>query len=193
MRIIERVCVIISEPILQWKCYLPKIIFPEHRILVPHDEFQYTQLIGERRIYGKVERGVFGIISRIRALLRYRSVMSSAQEGKKYKPGEILYKKKKKTGKKKKKKETHGSLNPLRSFARRSLHPRTCNRQYTSGTSPGAGENPCRPLPLPPETRAGMRAADLSAFPILRPFLRLRAGAMLAKRNYRVGRIDPSK
>jgi hypothetical protein len=38
------------------------------------------------------------------------------------------------------------------------------------GSSPATGEKLLRPLPLPPETRYGRRAADLSARRSLRPF-----------------------
>ena len=48
----------------------------------------------------------------------------------------------------------------------RSLQLRTCRRRRTTGCSPGKGENVLLPLPRPPETRAGKRAAVLSARPI---------------------------
>lgn len=53
----------------------------------------------------------------------------------------------------------------------RSLQPRTCRRSRTTGCSPGEGERVFLPLPRPPETRAGKRAAVLRARPIFRAFL----------------------
>ena len=48
----------------------------------------------------------------------------------------------------------------------RSLQLRTCRRRRTTGCSPGEGESALLPLPRPPETRAGKRAAVLSTRPI---------------------------
>lgn len=48
----------------------------------------------------------------------------------------------------------------------RSLQLMTCRRRRTTGCSPGEGERELLPLPRPPETRAGKRAAVLSARPI---------------------------
>lgn len=53
----------------------------------------------------------------------------------------------------------------------RSLQPRTCRRRRTTGCSPGEGERVFLPLPRPPETRAGKRAALLRARPIFWAFL----------------------
>lgn len=39
---------------------------------------------------------------------------------------------------------THGSLVPLLSIAKRSLHPISCNRNSTTGSSPGIGEKVSR-------------------------------------------------
>lgn len=53
----------------------------------------------------------------------------------------------------------------------RSLQPRTCRRSRTTGCSPGEGMRAFLPLPRPPETRVGKRAAVLRARPIFRAFL----------------------
>jgi hypothetical protein len=67
---------------------------------------------------------------------------------------------------------TYGSLKPFLSFARRSVHPMTCSLKRTTGSSPGICENVFRPLPRPPETRAGSRETVRRARPpILSAFL----------------------
>ena len=99
-------------------------------------------------------------------------IARSSSQGGKEKRVKVEAGKREKDEKVSSKHNTHGSLEPLRSFASRLVQLRTCTLSMTIGCSPGKGANP-RP-PRPPDTRAGSR---FRARPILSAFF-LGAGAI---------------
>ena len=54
----------IAKPVLERKRDLAEVVLPEH-VLVPDDELDGAELVGEREVDGKVERGLIGVVDRV--------------------------------------------------------------------------------------------------------------------------------
>ena len=57
--VVETKGVSFPEPIFQWECDLAEVLLSKHAVLVPDDNLDRTEPIGEGEINGKIERSVF--------------------------------------------------------------------------------------------------------------------------------------
>lgn len=157
----------LREPIFQRERDLAEVLLSEHAVLVPDDNLDCTEPIGEGEINGKIKGSIFQPKHWVCIALDDGGVVPRIQQGDDDEArkawNEMLFYGG--TG------VAYGSQELCLLREQRSLQPRTCRRSRTTGCSPGEGEKVLLPLPRPPETRAGKRAAVLRARPIFWAFL----------------------
>jgi hypothetical protein len=147
------------EPVLDGQSNFAKIVAPEH-VLVPDNKLEGACGLGKREVDGKFESGVllrkdgvergfdiWGLFSFTKKRDDYVAAGSNEQTGRD------------------KRGETHGSLLPLLSMARRSLQLQTWTFRLNAGCSPGWGPTGAA---TPRDLRIGTTIAALATIALKR-------------------------